>query len=115
VLHLPVLGVGDGGAYSTAADFSAFWEALYGGRIVAPDQLAEMVRPRSDWPEESERYGLGFHLHETGDAVWLEGYDAGISFLSLHQPSTDVTYTVIANWSEGAWPIMSLLGQRLGA
>jgi CubicO group peptidase (beta-lactamase class C family) len=113
VLHVPVLGVGDGGAYSTVADFSSFWAALFGGRIVAPDLVAEMVRPRSDWPEESERYGLGFHLHETGDAVWLEGYDAGISFLSLHQPSTDVTYTVIANWSEGAWPIMRLLGERL--
>jgi len=115
VLHLPVIGVGDGGAYTTAADFSVFWESLYGGRIVAPDLVAEMVRPRSDWPEESERYGLGFHLHESGDAVWLEGYDAGVSFLSLHQPSTDVTYTVIANWSEGAWPIMSLLGERLGS
>ena len=114
VLHLPVLGVGDGGVYSTAADFSAFWEALFGGRIVAPDLVAEMVRPRSDWPEESERYGLGFHLHETGDAVWLEGYDAGVSFLSLHQPSTALTYTVISNWSQGAWPLMTLLGERLG-
>jgi CubicO group peptidase (beta-lactamase class C family) len=114
VLHLPVLGVGDGGAYTTLADVSAFWEALYGGRIVARDLVAEMVRPRSDWPEESERYGLGFHLHESGDAVWLEGYDAGVSFLSLHRPSTDVTYTVVANWSEGAWPIMRLLGERLG-
>ena len=31
VLHAPVLGVGDGGAYSTAADFSSFWEVFYGG------------------------------------------------------------------------------------
>ena len=77
VLHLPVLGVGDGGAYSTAADFSSFWEALYGGRIVSPDLVAEMVRPRSDWPEESERYGLGFHLHETGDAVVAGGVRRG--------------------------------------
>jgi CubicO group peptidase (beta-lactamase class C family) len=115
VLHLPVRGTGDGGAYSTAADFSAFWDALVAGRIVPPDLVAEMVRPRSDWPEESERYGLGFHLHETGDAVWLEGYDAGVSFLSLHQPSTALTYTVVSNWSEGAWPIMRLLGERLKA
>jgi CubicO group peptidase (beta-lactamase class C family) len=112
VLHLPVRGTGDGGAYSTVADLSAFWAALAAGRIVPSDLVAEMVRPRSDWPEESERYGLGFHLHETGDAVWLEGYDAGISFLSLHQPSTAVTYTVIANWSEGGWPVMRLLGDR---
>ena len=62
MLHLPVLGSGDGGIYSTAADLSAFWEALFAGRIVSPDRVAEMVRPRSDWPEENRRYGLGFHL-----------------------------------------------------
>ena len=114
VFHLPVLGSGDGGIYSTAADLSAFWDALFAGRIVSPERVAEMVRPRSDWPEESRRYGLGFHLHATGDGVWLEGYDAGVSFASLHQPSSSITYTVISNWSDGAWPIVALLDERLG-
>jgi CubicO group peptidase (beta-lactamase class C family) len=114
VLHLPVRGVGDGGVYSTVGDLHAFWEALVAGRIVSSGAVAEMVRPHSDWPEESERYGLGFHLHETGDAVWLEGYDAGVSFTSLHQPSTALTFTVISNWSQGTWPIVRLLGERLG-
>jgi CubicO group peptidase (beta-lactamase class C family) len=114
VFHLPVVGSGDGGVYTTAGDLHAFWDALYAGRIVSPASVAEMVRPRSDWPEESERFGLGFHLHATGDAVWLEGYDAGVSLLSLHQPSTEVTFTVIANWSQGAWPINRLLVDRLG-
>jgi CubicO group peptidase (beta-lactamase class C family) len=115
VLHLPVRGNGDGGVYSTAADLSAFWDALFAGRIVPPERVAEMVRPRSDWPEESRRYGLGFHLRATSDGVWLEGYDAGVSFASLHQPSSSITYTVISNWSEGAWPIIALLDDRLGA
>ena len=114
VLHLPVRGTGDGGLYSTVADFSAFWQALFAGRIVAPELVAEMVRPHSDWPEESKRYGLGFHLHPTGDAVMLEGYDAGVSFGSLHQPSSALTWTVISNWSEGTWPIVRLLYDRLG-
>ena len=91
-------GTGDGGAYSTAADLSEFWNALFAGRIVGPDTVAEMVRPRSDWPEESERYGLGFHLHETSDVVWLEGYDAGVSFRSTYDPLSATTSTVIANW-----------------
>lgn len=112
VLHLPVRGAGDGGVYSTAADLHAFWKALLAGRIVSRAAVAEMVRPRSDWPEESERYGLGFHLHATGDAVWLEGYDAGVSCDSLHQPSLGLTWTVIANWSQGAWPLVTLLNQR---
>ena len=114
VLHLPVRGNGDGGIYSTAADLSALWDALFAGRIVSPERLAEMVRPRSDWPEESRRYGLGFHLHATGDGVWLEGYDAGVSFTSLHQPTSLITYTVISNWSDGAWPIVRLLNDALG-
>jgi CubicO group peptidase (beta-lactamase class C family) len=102
VFHLPVLGNGDGGIYSTAADLSAFWDSLFAGRIVSSEGVAEMGRPRSDWPKESKRYGLGFHLDATGDGVWLEGYDAGVSFVSLHQPSTSITYTVVSNWSRVA-------------
>ena len=114
VFHLPVLGSGDGGIYSTVADLSAFWDSLFAGRIVAPERVAEMVRPRSDWPEESKRYGLGFHLHATGDTVWLEGYDAGVSFVSRHEPSSSTTCTVISNWTDGAWPMIRLLKERLG-
>jgi CubicO group peptidase (beta-lactamase class C family) len=113
VLHLPVRGNGDGGVYSTASDLSALWAALFAGRVVSPEQRAEMVRPRSDWPEESRRYGLGFHLHPTGDGIFLEGHDTGVSFASVHQPTSLITYTVISNWSEGAWPIIRLLSDRL--
>lgn len=115
VFHLPVLGNGDGGIYSTAADLSRFWDALFAGRIVPPERVAEMIRPHSDPPTASNRYGLGLNLHSTGDAVWLDGYDAGVSFASLHQPSRSITYSVISNWSEGAWPIAKLLDARLGA
>ena len=114
VLHLPVVGSGDGGIYSTAADLSAFWDALFAGRIVPRERVVEMVRPRSDWPEEDQRFGLGFHLDATSDTVWLEGYDAGVTATSAHQPSSRITLTVISNWSPGAWPIVQLLADRLG-
>lgn len=114
VFHLPVRGNGDGGIYSTAADLSAFWDSLFAGRIVSTDSVAAMVRPCSDWPEESKRYGLGFHLHATSDVVWLEGYDAGVSFCSTHDPASTIIHTVISNTSEGAWPIIELLDERLG-
>ncbi len=114
VFHLPVVGSGDGGIYSTVADLSTFWDSLFAGRVVSLKRVAEMVRPRSDWPEEHKRYGLGFHLHATNDGVWLEGYDAGVSFASVHEPSSSITYTVISNWSRGAWPIIRLLNDRLG-
>jgi hypothetical protein len=75
--------------------------------------VAEMTRPWSDVPEERRRYGLGFWLSATGDAVMLEGYDAGVAFRTAHEPSAGLTYTVISNWSDGAWPLVRLLDDRL--
>jgi CubicO group peptidase (beta-lactamase class C family) len=105
VFHLPVRGTGDGGAYSTTADIHALWAALFAGRVVSTEWVAEMVRPRSDVPSESQRYGLGFWLHESDDAVMLVGFDAGVSFRSVHDPRQRITHTVISNTSSGAWPI----------
>lgn len=113
VFHLPVLGNGDGGIYATADDFSVFWASLFAGRIVSRGRVTEMVMARSNWPEANRRYGLGFHLDAAGDAVWLEGFDAGASFFSLHEPSSSTTYTVLSNWSHGAGPIVKLLNRRL--
>ena len=111
VLHLPVRGSGDGGVYSTAADIASLWRAFFAGRIVPPRWVSEMVRPRSDVPEESKRYGLGFWLDESTDAVHLEGYDAGVSFRSTHDPASATTRTVISNTSEGAWEMIELLDE----
>jgi CubicO group peptidase (beta-lactamase class C family) len=105
VFHLPVRGTGDGGIYSTAADVRVLWTAFFAGRIVAPGWVEEMTRPRSDAQAHSKRYGLGFWLHESTEVVILEGYDAGVSFRSLHDPVEDLTATVISNWTDGAWEI----------
>jgi CubicO group peptidase (beta-lactamase class C family) len=114
VFHLPVRGSGDGGIYSTAADMSRFWRSLFAGTIVPGEWVAEMVRPRSDGPSESRRYGLGFWLHRSSDTVMLVGSDAGVSFRSVHDPSASLTHTVISNTSDGAWPITRRLDQFLG-
>jgi CubicO group peptidase (beta-lactamase class C family) len=113
VLHLPVRGSGDGGVYSTAADVRALWNAFFAGRIVSEEWVREMTRPRSDAPDHNRRYGLGFWLHASTDTVILEGYDAGVSFRSLHDPPTDTTCTVMSNWTDGAWPIVRLLAELL--
>jgi CubicO group peptidase (beta-lactamase class C family) len=109
--HLPVRGSGDGGIYTTAADATALWRALFAGRIVSPDTVREATRPRSDaWP--SMRYGLGFWLPSSG-GVELHGGDAGVSFRSFHDPAGPLTYTVLSNTTGGAWPIAKLLAERL--
>lgn len=111
VFHLPVLGSGDGGIYTTAADVARFWDALFGERIVSAKTLAEMLRPRStSGPSvDSDRYGLGFWLRAGTDHVRLGGADAGVSFRSVHDPATRSTCTVMSNTSNGAWKMAEVL------
>jgi CubicO group peptidase (beta-lactamase class C family) len=111
-LHLPVRGSGDGGIYTTVGDIRRLWQAFLAGKIVSPDCVREMTRPRSD--AKDRRYGLGFWLHATTDTVILTGYDAGASFRSQHDPHADLTATVISNWSDGVWDIARFLDERFG-
>ena len=109
VFHLPVRGNGDGGIYTTAADVHALWGALFAGQIVSPDTVAEMVRPRSEVPEMSMGYGLGFWLDDSTGAVSLHGGDAGVGFVSTHHRGHRFTSTVLCNQTRGAWPVSQRL------
>ena len=102
VFHLPVRGSGDGGIYTTAADIHAFWESLMAGRIVSPETVTEMTQPRSD-PKDRLRYGFGFWLGPD-NAVSIHGFDSGVGFVSVHDPSRHLTLSVMSNKSRGAWP-----------
>lgn len=116
VFHLPVLGSGDGGIYSTAADVHLFWSALLGGRIIRSDLVESMLRRRSDLPTaEGVGYGLGFWLGEDDRILTLEGYDAGVSYRSQHHRTIDLTWTVIANTTDGAWPVAQAIHDTLTA
>ena len=111
VLHLPVRGAGDGGIYTTAADVHALWDAVFAGRIVSKTTVAEMMRPRSDVPELSRRYGLGFWL--ATDTASLLGGDAGVGFISVCNRRASYTYTVISNQTRGMWPVSQRLSELL--
>lgn len=114
VMHLPVLGSGDGGIFTTADDIVALWAAFNAGRIVSANNVDLMTEPVSDVPANKMRYGHGFWLHATGSAVVLEGYDAGVSFRTAHDPATGSSYVVLSNTSEGAWPIAREAERLLG-
>lgn len=113
VFHLPVRGSGDGGISTTAADVSTLWTALFAGRIVSTDLVAEMVQPRTEVPSPKQpaRYGLGIWLHHSRDLVELHGSDAGVSFQTVYDRSERFTYTVLSNTTEGAWPIVEHLDE----
>lgn len=106
VLHLPVRGSGDGGAATTAADLHAFWTALFDHRIVSAQMLAVLTEPLNEVEDENMRYARGFWRGWESGTVILEGYDAGVSARTWHDPESSVTGTVIANASDGAWPVL---------
>jgi CubicO group peptidase (beta-lactamase class C family) len=106
VAHLPVRGAGDGGIYSTPDDMHRFWTALYAGRIVPTDVVAEMMRPRSDIEGDPPgQYGMGFWMFPTQHVVELHGSDAGVSFQTDSNREKDLIYTVLSNVTDGAWPV----------
>lgn len=114
-LHLPVLGNGDGGGFSTAADLHRFWRAFSAGGIVSPAGVAAMVEPRHDVPEEGLRSAMGFFLHRSTPAAYIEGYDAGVSFRSTHLAPSATTVSVLGNSSEGAWPVVAAVETAIDA
>ena len=90
VLHLPVRGSGDGGAYTTVADVHRLWAALRAGVLLRPRDLAEAWRPRSDVPIEGARYGAGFWRERS-----LRGCEPRLSLLdpgSLRRSASTATF-----------------------
>jgi hypothetical protein len=72
-----------------------------------------MFRARSERPEERREYGLACWRWAGADAVFMEGYDAGVSARSVHDPARDLTWTVLSSWSDGAWPVAKALAHAL--
>lgn len=105
VFALPVLGSGDGGAYTTVADVRAFWRALQSGSTLPRELARRMVTPTTTDTGHSLAYGMGVWLASDGTAVVLEGADHGVSFRSVHEPGSGRVATVVSNTSDGAWPI----------
>ena len=58
--------------------------------------------------------GLDITVTDAEFDIVREGYDAGVSVCSTHDPASGITHSVIANWSDGAWPMLSVLDEHLG-
>lgn len=70
----------DGGLVSTAADLASFYQALLGGRLLAPPLLHQLLQPapNSALGSFASGYGLGVE-HLAPPAAWTPGATAATS------------------------------------
>ena len=78
VFHLPVIGSGDGGIYTTAADVAMFWRALLRGLDRRVTRHSPRCSGREARPARDRGYGLGFWLPAGGRAVRLQVATRGL-------------------------------------
>lgn len=99
IYAVPVIGGGDGGAYTNPADMARFWNRL--DPEIHPEHPAarlmeEAWTPRQDGGENL--YGLGFWIRKDNPrVVFLEGFDPGVQFFSFYNRDTKRSLTICMN------------------
>jgi CubicO group peptidase (beta-lactamase class C family) len=115
IYNLPIVGGGDGGAFTTVHDLATLRTAFWRHEIV-PEALVEIytapyVHAETEG-EHSRYYGHGLWINENGRGgrnVYIRGGDAGVSFESSMNRANDLQVTVISNTTDGAWPVLQNL------
>ena len=117
IYSVPLIGGGDGGAFTTAQDMRLFWTSLLAGRVLARDWLDRFLAPSVQVAErdESWHYGRGVWLRqERGNWILsVEGSDPGASLESQVWRSEGVILTVLSNTADGSAWASEVLTARL--
>ena len=99
IYAVPVIGGGDGGAYTNPADMARFWNRLdpelHPESPVAP-RIREAWTPRNSG--EGDLYGLGFWIRgDNPRVVFLQGFDPGVQFFSFYNRDAKRSLTICLN------------------
>jgi CubicO group peptidase (beta-lactamase class C family) len=90
---------GSGEVYSTVADLARYDRALFGGSLLRPDLLREMVTP-----SETSSYAFGWFVDtavDTGDLYYgHSGLWMGYTAYYLHYPKESLSVMVLSNSSD---------------
>ena len=79
------------------------FQDLIDEQVCKPAGMTNTAFLRSDALPGRAALGLGFWLGPD-NAVSIHGFDAGVGFVSVHDPSRHLTLSVMSNKSRGAWP-----------
>lgn len=113
IYNLPIVGGGDGGAFTTVEDLYILWDAFFEYKILSKGLTERYTKPyiKAQLEGENLYYGHGLWLCKKENTLeeYIVGCDAGVSFKSAMIRKNDVIYTVISNTGDGAWPIISAI------
>ena len=99
IYSVPVIGGGDGGAYTNPQDMARFWNRL-DPELNTGSPLAALVEEAWTPGQEGKGnlYGLGFWISSRNPKiVFLEGFDPGVQFFSFYNRDTKRSLTICLN------------------
>ena len=116
---VPIVGGADGGAYTTAGDLAALWEALLGGRLTGEATLARMLAPhwRTDPERDDGHYGYGIWIRRRegrAPTYAMLGEDPGVAFSSTCDPESGVLCSLLGNTVDASWAMLGAVTGVLG-
>jgi CubicO group peptidase (beta-lactamase class C family) len=97
------IGVGAGGLCSTVGDLVRWTHLLYGGKVVAPASLAQMMAPTVLAGGDTVAYGFGLNLDHLGShsRIYHGGTRPGFGAFLAHYPADSLTIVVLTNAGSG--------------
>ena len=99
IYGVPVIGGGDGGAFTTVFDMANFWNKL-DPELNPQSALAPLIEEawKPQLKGDDGLYGLGFWMrYENPRIVFLEGFDPGVQFFSFYNRDTKRSLTICLN------------------
>jgi D-alanyl-D-alanine carboxypeptidase len=108
-----------GGLVSNARDLNRFTRALFGGDVLEPASLTQMVTPTTPSPPDSypfDDYGLGVPIRHTphgscwGHGGGHPGYEVATAYFPDHDTATALLFNETFVWAEdhepGMWSLV---------
>jgi CubicO group peptidase (beta-lactamase class C family) len=116
VFSVPIIGHGDGGTFTTAADIGRFWRALWNKTYFGNEILSKMTSLQTrENPESPNHYGYGVWVDElTGQrCLSIVGDDPGVEFSSSFYPDCNLQITLLANTNGSLWQLEKMIKSEI--
>ncbi|HSM23316.1 MAG TPA: serine hydrolase domain-containing protein [Anaerolineaceae bacterium] len=116
LFSIPIVGHGDGGTYTTAADIGRFWKALLSKTYFDEGLLTQMTAPQvRASPNSSSNYGYGVWIDEIvgENCLSIVGEDPGVEFSSEFYPSSKLQITLLANENGALWQMSKIIRSEI--